>query len=138
MHELVGAMLPFSGKVVIGEMMAVKALMGSTVGAIEDGEGGEREASDVYFIGSEVCLRASGVIVGIFDAENVCIPVMLVFVANHGLYFCHGVVDTFDAAVTTRGVDAYREFVCTEGKCVHPSHFGVHCNPMAGVFAMVW
>ena len=39
MHELVGALLPFLGKVAIGEMVAVKALMGSTVGAIEDGEG---------------------------------------------------------------------------------------------------
>ena len=36
---------------------------------------------------------------------------MMVFVAKHGLYFCHGVVDTFDAAVTTRRVGACREFV---------------------------
>ena len=42
MHELVGALLPFSGKVAISEMVAVKALMGSTVGAIEDGQGGAR------------------------------------------------------------------------------------------------
>ena len=42
MHELVGALLPFSGKVAIGEMVAVKALMGSAVGAIKDGEGGTR------------------------------------------------------------------------------------------------
>ena len=42
MHELVGALLPFSGKIAIGETIAVKALMGSTVGAIEDGEGGAR------------------------------------------------------------------------------------------------
>ena len=42
MHELVGALLPFSAKVAIGEMVAVKDLMGSTVGAIEDGEGGAR------------------------------------------------------------------------------------------------
>ena len=41
MHELVGTLLPFSGKVAIGKV-AVKALMGSTVGAIEDGEGGAR------------------------------------------------------------------------------------------------
>ena len=39
MHELVGALLPFSGKVTIGEIVAGKALMGSTVGATEDGEG---------------------------------------------------------------------------------------------------
>ena len=42
MHELVGALLPFSGKVTIGEMIAVETLMSSTVGAIEDGEGGAR------------------------------------------------------------------------------------------------
>ena len=42
MHELVGAPLPFSVKVAIGEMVAVKGLMGSTVGAIEDGDGGAR------------------------------------------------------------------------------------------------
>ena len=42
MHELVGALLPFSGKVAIGEMVAVEALMGSTVGAIKGGEGGTR------------------------------------------------------------------------------------------------
>ena len=42
MHELVGAMLPLSGKVVIGEMVTFKTLMGSTVRAIEDREGGAR------------------------------------------------------------------------------------------------
>ena len=42
MHELVGALLPFLGKVAIGEMVAVKALMGPTVGAIKDGERGAR------------------------------------------------------------------------------------------------
>ena len=63
---------------------------------------------------------------------------MLVFVANYGLYFCHGVVDTNDAALTTRGVGACREFVYTEGKAVHPSHFDVRCKPMANIVAMAW
>ena len=31
MHEIVGALLPFSGKVAIGEMVAFQGLMGSTV-----------------------------------------------------------------------------------------------------------
>ena len=92
----------------------------------------------MYFIGSKACRRASGVVVGVFDVQKVCIPVMLVFVANQGLYICHGVVDTFDAAVATRGVGACREFVYTEGKCVHPSHFDVRCKPMASNFAMAW
>ena len=40
-YELVGAMFPFSGMVAVGEMVAVEALMGSIVVAIE---GDEREA----------------------------------------------------------------------------------------------
>ena len=41
-HELVCALLLFSGKIAMGKMVAVKALMGSTVGAIGDGEGEAR------------------------------------------------------------------------------------------------
>ena len=41
-HELVGSLLSFTGEVAIGEMVAVKALVGSAVGAIEDGEGETR------------------------------------------------------------------------------------------------
>ena len=92
----------------------------------------------MYFIESEDCRRASGVIVGVFDVEKVCIPVRLVLLANHGFYFCHGVVDTFDASVTTRGVGACREYVYTAGKGVHPSYFDVRCKPTASIFAMVW
>ena len=40
MHERVGALLPLSGKVAIGEMVAVEALTGSTVGVVEDARGG--------------------------------------------------------------------------------------------------
>ena len=92
----------------------------------------------MYFIGSEACRRAIGVIVGVLDVEKVCIPVMLVFVANQSLYFCHVVVDTFDAIATTRRVGACRESVYTEGKGVHPSHFDVRCELMVSTFAMVW
>ena len=41
-HELVGSLLSFAGEIAIGEMVAVKALVGSAVGAIEDGEGAAR------------------------------------------------------------------------------------------------
>ena len=61
---------------------------------------------------------------------------MLVFVASHGLNFCHGVVDTLDAAVTTRGLRACREFMYIDKKGVHPSHFDVRCKPMASIFVM--
>ena len=74
-HEFVGALLPLSGKFAIGEMVAVGARMDSTVGSVEDSEGETRLASNMYLIGSEVCRRTNKVIVGVFDAENVCIPV---------------------------------------------------------------
>ena len=38
-HELVGALLPFSGRVARGEIVMVEALTGPAVGAVEDGEG---------------------------------------------------------------------------------------------------
>ena len=41
-NELVGSLLPFTGEIVIGEMVAVKPLVGSAVGAVEDGEGEAR------------------------------------------------------------------------------------------------
>ena len=47
-HEHVGALLPPSGKVAKGEMVALKVLIGFTIGAIEDGKGEAREASDVF------------------------------------------------------------------------------------------
>ena len=40
--ELLGALLPFSCKVVISEVVVVEALTGSTIVAIEDGEEGAR------------------------------------------------------------------------------------------------
>ena len=38
-HELVGTLLPFSGEIAIGKVVAVKALVGSSVKAAKDGEG---------------------------------------------------------------------------------------------------
>ena len=58
--------------------------MDSAVGAVEDGEGEARQASDIYFIGSEACRRANGVIIGVFDVGKVSTPVVLVSVADQG------------------------------------------------------
>ena len=41
-NEFVGSLLPFTGKIATGEMVAVEALVGSTVGEVEDGEGEAR------------------------------------------------------------------------------------------------
>ena len=38
-HELVDTLLPFSGKVTIGEVVAVEALMGSAVGTAKTARG---------------------------------------------------------------------------------------------------
>ena len=113
-HELVGALLPFSGEIAIGEMVAVKALVCSAVGAIENGEGEARKASDIHFVESEACRGSNRVTVGVFDLREVFIPVILVFVADHGQHLCHGVVYAFDTPVTGRVVGACREFVYTQ------------------------
>ena len=49
-HKFVGAFLTLASKVVIGGLVAVEVLMGTTVRSIKDGEGKAREASDVDFV----------------------------------------------------------------------------------------
>ena len=64
--------MPLSGKFTIGEMVAARTRIDSTVGPVEDIDGETRLASDMYLIRSEVCRRTNRVIVGVFDAEKVC------------------------------------------------------------------
>ena len=54
------------------------------------------------FIGSEACRGVNRVIVGVLNMREVCIPVILVFVAYHGQHLRHGVVCAFDSPDTTR------------------------------------
>ena len=68
----------------------------------------------MYFIRSEVCRRANGVVIGVFDVGKVCIPVSLVFVADHGQFLRYGVAYTFNAAVAAQVVGAYRKLVYTQ------------------------
>ena len=68
----------------------------------------------MYFIGSKAFRRANEGVVGVCDVGKVCIPVILVFVADHSQHLRHAVIYTFDAAVTARVVGACREFVHTE------------------------
>ena len=46
--------------------------------------------------------------------REVCIPVILVFVPDHGKHLCHGVVYAFHTPVTAGVVGACREFVYTQ------------------------
>ena len=65
----------------------------------------------MYFVGSEAGREAIGVFVGVFDMREMWIPVILVFVADHGQHLCHGLVYAFDTPVTGRVIGACREFV---------------------------
>ena len=50
-HDFIGASLSVASEVAIGELVAIEALMGTTIRSFEDGEGKARETSDVNFIG---------------------------------------------------------------------------------------
>ena len=62
----------------------------------------------MHLIGSEACRGVDRVIVGVFDVREVYIPVILVFVANHGRHLRHGVIYAFYSPVTTRVEGACR------------------------------
>ena len=83
-HKFVGTLLTLASEVAIGELDAVKVLMGTTVRSIKDGEGEAQKASNVDFIGGKARGSANGVVIGVFDVGKVDVPVVLVFVADHG------------------------------------------------------
>ena len=83
-HNFIGALLAFASEVAIGELIAVKALMDTTVWSFKGGEGKAREASDVDFIGGKARGVANGVVIGEFDVGKMDVPVVLVFVTDHG------------------------------------------------------
>ena len=83
-HNFIGALLAFASGVAIGELIPVKALMDTTVRSFKDGEGKAREASDVNFIGGKARGGANGVVIGVFNVGKMDVPVVLVFVTDHG------------------------------------------------------
>ena len=83
-HKFVGALLTLASEVAIGELVAVEVLMGTTVRSVKDGEGKAREASDVDFIGGKARGGANGVVKSVFDVGKMDVPVVLVFVTDHG------------------------------------------------------
>ena len=83
-RKFIGALLAFASEVAIGELIAVEVLMGTTVRSVKDGEGKAREASDVDFIGGKARGGANGVVISVFDVGRMDVPVVLVFVTDHG------------------------------------------------------
>ena len=57
---------------------------------------------------------ADGLVISIFNMKSVDVPVVLKLITDHRKYLRHGVVDTFDATVSARVVDAGCEFVYAE------------------------
>ena len=83
-HKVVGALLTLASEVAIGESVAVEVLVGTTVRSIKEGESGAPEASDVDFIGGKARGGANGVVIDVFDVGKMDVPVVLVFVTDHG------------------------------------------------------
>ena len=83
-YNFIGALLSVASEVAIGELIAIEALMGTTVRSFEDGKREAREASDVDFIGGKARSGADGVVIGVFDVGKMDVPVVLMFVADYG------------------------------------------------------
>ena len=83
MHTSIRALLSVAREAAIGELIAIEALMGTTVRSIKDGKGEPREACDVDFIRGKARSGADGVVVGVFDVGKMDVPVVLMFVADH-------------------------------------------------------
>ena len=62
----------------------------------------------MHFSGSEACRGVDRVIVGVLNVREVCIPVILVFVAYHGQYLRHDLIYAFNSPVTIRVLGACR------------------------------
>ena len=83
-HKFIGALLAFASEVAKGELITVEVLTGATVRSIKDGEGKARKASDVDFIGGKSRGGANGVVISVFNVGKMDVPVVLVFVTDHG------------------------------------------------------
>ena len=82
--DFISASLTVAGEVAVGELIAIEALMATPVRSVEDGEREARKASDMDFIGGKTRGGANGVVIGVLDVGKVDVPVVLVFVTDHG------------------------------------------------------
>ena len=83
-HDFISASLSVAIEVAVGKLIAIEALMAPSVRSVEDGERKAREASDMDFIGGKARGGANGVVIGVLDVGKVDVPVVLVFVTDHG------------------------------------------------------
>ena len=83
-HEFISALLSVASEVAVGELIAIEALIATSVRSFEDGKRKAREASDMDFIGGKTRGGANGVVIGVLDVGKVDVPVVLVFGTDHG------------------------------------------------------
>ena len=83
-HDFISASLSVASEVAVGELIAIEALMSTPVRSVEGGEREARKASDMDFIGGKTRSGANGVVIGVLDVGKVDVPVVLVFVTDHG------------------------------------------------------
>ena len=83
-YKFVRMLLALTSKVAVGELVAIEVLMYTTIWSIKDGEREARQASNMDFIGGEARGGANRVLIGVFDMGEMDVPVVLVFVTDHG------------------------------------------------------
>ena len=113
-HEVVSSLLALSGEAAICKLVALKALMRSSIRAVENCRGKARQATDVDFIRSKTGGSADRVVVSKLDMGQVYIPVVLLFVADHGEHWGHCVVYPLGSTVTARVTRTRGEFADTK------------------------
>ena len=82
-HTSIRAVLSVARGIAIGKLIAIEALMGTTVQSINNGDREPREASDVDFIRGKARSGADGVVIGVFDVGKMDVPVVSIFIADH-------------------------------------------------------
>ena len=66
------------------------------------------------FIGGEARGGANRVVIGVFGMGEMDVPVVLVFVTDHGWHLSQSVVDTFYASISTGVIGARCELIYPE------------------------
>lgn len=79
-YEGVGSLLAIRGTITVIELVTVEALMSATMRSLEYREGQMGKAADVW---GQTCRGANGIVVGKFDVQKMCIPIVLTFTDNH-------------------------------------------------------
>ena len=87
------------GQVDVGEVVAQQALVTADVVGFEDGEREAGEAADVDFLGRKPGGGVDGIVVGRRNVWQQHVPIVLLFVSDHGEHLGQDMVDALDAAV---------------------------------------